>query len=351
MSPAAEPTWPQLIGRLTQGQDLDAAAACWAMDQVMAGGASPVHLAAFLVALRAKGEVLEEVMGLAASVLNHAVAIDVNPDAVDIVGTGGDQHHTVNISTMAAVVIAGTGTRVIKHGNRAASSSSGSADVLEALGIRLDLPPQRAAEVVDEAGITFLFAQTFHPAFRHAGPIRRELGIPTVFNIMGPLSNPARPHATAFGAADAQLAPLIAGVFAQRRERALVFCSEDGLDELSTTAPAQVWSVNDGAVGHERIDPAADLDLPRAQIADLRGGDAARNAQIFRDVLHGQSGPIRDVVLLNAAAGLVAYGRASGTGSGSAQQRLSAELQVARASIDDGSAAEVLDRWIAVTNS
>lgn len=346
-----EPTWPALIGHLTDGCDLSAEQASWAMDAVMAGDVAAVHLAAFLVALRTKGETLPEVMGMADSVLKHAVPIELDNDAVDIVGTGGDRHHTVNISTMAALVVAGTGTRVLKHGNRSASSATGAADVLEVLGVRLDLPPQRVAEVAAEAGITFLFAQAFHPAFRHAGPIRRELGIPTVFNIMGPLNNPARPRATAFGVANEALAPLIAGVFAQRGDRVVVFRSDDGLDELSTTAPARVWEAAPDGVAETQFDAVTELGLAPAQIHDLRGGDPEHNATVVRQVLAGAPGPIRDVVLLNAAAGLVAHGRLPGTGTGSLPDRLRAGFALAAAAIDDGAAASVLQRWIAVTQS
>ncbi len=321
------------------------------MDEVMAGSVSPVHLAAFLTALRAKGETLAEVQGLAASVLKHAVPIHIEAQGVDVVGTGGDRHHTVNISTMASIVVAGTGTTVIRHGNRAASSKSGGADVLEALGVRLDLTPERLAELANNVGITFLFAQAFHPAFRHAGPVRRELGFPTVFNVLGPLNNPARPRATALGAADAHLAPLIAGVFAERGDRALVFRSDDGLDELSTTAAADVWVVQDGSSVHHRLDAVAELGLAPSSLADLRGGDATENADVLRRVVAGETGPVRDVVLLNAAAALVADGRLPGTGEGPLTERFKAALVLATASIDDGAASDLLDAWVSASNA
>ena len=347
----AGPDFPALISRLLEREDLSVAEAEWAMDEVMQGHASPVQLASFLVALRAKGESVSEIRGLAASMLRHAVPIEVPRPAVDIVGTGGDRHHSVNISTMAALVVAGTGTRVVKHGNRAATSSSGSADVLEALGVRLDLPAERVQEAATEVGITFLFAQMFHPAFRHAAVARRELGIPTAFNILGPLTNPARPQAAAIGVGDLALAPVVAGVLADRGDRGLVFRSEDGLDELATTAPALVWEARDGSVEPYRLDAVEELDLPPARLADLRGGDADHNADVARQLLEGRTGPVRDAVVLNAAATLVAHGQQPGTAAGTLVQRLRAGMRLAEKSIDDGAAAGVLERWIQVTNS
>jgi anthranilate phosphoribosyltransferase len=226
------------------------------MDRIMSADATPVQIAGFLVALRAKGETVDELTGLAEAMLSHAVRIEVPGPTVDVVGTGGDRANTVNISTMAALVVAGAGLRVVKHGNRAASSACGSADVLEALGVRLDLPPERVAEVAEQAGITFCFAQLFHPAMRHAAQARGGLGVPTAFNFLGPLTNPAQPAAAAVGVADLRMAPLLAGVLAARGASALVFRGEDGLDELTTSGPSQVWLVRDGAVTQQRLDPA-----------------------------------------------------------------------------------------------
>jgi anthranilate phosphoribosyltransferase len=346
-SPASGITWPNLLSRLVARQPLTREQTAWAMDQIMSGEATDVQVAGFLVSLRAKGETVEELAGLAEVMLRKAIRITVPGPAVDIVGTGGDRLHTVNISTMAAVVVAGTGRRVVKHGNRAASSSSGAADVLEALGVRLDLTPERVAELAVEAGITFCFAQRFHPGFRHAAIARSELGLPTAFNFLGPLTNPAQPEAAAIGVGDGRMAPLMAGVLADRGTSALVFHGDEGLDELSTTAPSQVWVVSDGTVEHQVIDASADLGLPRCTIADLRGADAAYNAGVFRDVLAGQQGPVRDAVLLNAAAGLVA----AGLGTGTLVERLSAGLVEAAESIDSGSAAETLGRWIAASSA
>jgi anthranilate phosphoribosyltransferase len=338
--------WPQLTSTLIAGQDLTADETAWAMQQTMLGEATPVQLAGFLVALRAKGETVEELRGLVAAMLEHAVRIDVPGPTVDVVGTGGDRAHTVNISTMASLVVAGAGRRVVKHGNRAASSSCGAADVLEELGVRLDLPPERVAELASEVGITFCFAIVFHPAMRHAGVARSQLGLPTVFNFLGPLTNPAQPDASAVGVADRRMAPLVAGVLAARGASALVFRGDDGLDELTTTGPSHVWEVAGGTVAESTLDPAA-LGVPRARLEDLRGGDAAHNAAIVRRFLAGERGPVRDAVLLNAAAALVA----SGTGSGSLETRMAAGLAEAERSVDSGAAATVLEKWVTATRS
>ncbi|WP_338403683.1 anthranilate phosphoribosyltransferase [Cellulosimicrobium arenosum] len=340
-------TWPDLLTSLVAGNDLDSATTSWAMDQVMSGEVSPVRLASFLVALRAKGETVDELTGLADSMLAHASRFTVDGPAVDIVGTGGDRAHTVNVSTMAAVVVAGTGTLVVKHGNRAATSSSGSADVLEALGLRLDHGAGRVAQIADEVGITFCPAMVFHPSMRHAGAARKELGIPTAFNVLGPLTNPAQPPASAIGVADARMAPLIAGVLARRGVSALVFRGDDGLDELAATSSATIWEVRAGVVAEHHLDPVQDLGLAPITVTDLRGADAAHNAEVVHRVLAGQTGPVRETVLLNAAAGLVADGRLPGTGDGPLVERLRAGYGLAARSIDTGAARDVLDRWVA----
>lgn len=348
---AGAPTWPRLLTTLLQGTDLTRAQTRWAMAQVMAGDAAPVQLAGFLVALRAKGETVDEVTGLVEEMLANAVRIEVPGPSVDVVGTGGDMHHTVNISTMAAIVTAGCGVRVVKHGNRAASSSSGTADVLEVLGLRLDHAPERVAALAHEAGITFCFAQAFHPSFRHAGPARRDLGVPTAFNLLGPLTNPAQPRAAAVGVPDARMARLIAGVFAERGTSALVFRGDGGLDELAATGPAEVWWVRDGEITEHVLEPAVDLGLTRITIADLRGGSPADNADVVRRVLAGEPGPVRETVLLNAAAALVADGSVAGTGEGDLLHRLRAGLLAAAAAVDDGRAAAVLERWIGASRA
>lgn len=344
-------TWSDLLTTLVGGTDLSRGQTAWAMDQIMLGEASPVRVAAFLAVLRAKGETVTELTALADTMLAHAIRFEVSGPAVDIVGTGGDRAHTVNISTMAAVVVAGTGVRVVKHGNRAASSSSGSADVLEALGIRLDQTPERVAQLVDEVGITFCFALTFHPAMRHVAVARRELGIATVFNFLGPLTNPAQPRATAIGVADPRMAGLVAGVLARRGTEALVFRGDDGLDELAPTGPAHLWHVAGGTVTVHVLDPVAELGLARLTIADLRGADATFNAGVARAVFAGEPVAARETVLLNAAAALAADGSLPGTGAadGTLVDRLRAGLDHARRSVDEGAAADVLTRWRAAS--
>ncbi|MDR3202403.1 MAG: anthranilate phosphoribosyltransferase [Bifidobacteriaceae bacterium] len=351
-SPSAPPeaTWPGLISSLLQGRDLAAAEAAWAMDEVMSGNASAVALAGFLVALRAKGESVAEVQGLADSMLAHAVGVDLPGPAVDIVGTGGDRAFTVNLSTMAALAIAGAGVPVVKHGNRASSSKSGSADVLEALGVNLKLDVPRIAAVYREVGIAFLFALVFHPSMRHAAVARRELGVGTVFNFLGPLTNPARPGAAAIGCSDPAMAPLMAGVLAARGARALVFRGlADGLDELAATGPSQIWEVRDGAVSEHVVD-GADLGLDRIAVGDLRGADANHNAAVARRFLAGEPGAVRQTVLFNAAAGIVADGRLAGVAEGDLADRLRAGIVHAERAVDSGAAAALLDRWVAASN-
>ncbi|MDK1359014.1 anthranilate phosphoribosyltransferase [Arthrobacter sp. zg-Y1219] len=344
-NPSSEHTWPLLLNALISRQDLPADQTRWAMNAIMAGEASDAQVAGFLVALRAKGETVEELTGLVEAMLENARPIEIPGETLDIVGTGGDRHNTVNISTMAALVCAGAGAKVVKHGNRASSSSSGSADVIEALGVRLDLSVDRVAEAALTAGITFCFAQVFHPSMRYAAVPRREMGVPTAFNFMGPLTNPARPAASAIGVADARLAPLIAGVLAARGVRALVFRGEDGLDEMTTTGVSNVWEVRDGAVETSKVDPL-DLGIPRATLDDLRGGDATVNAAVVRSVLAGDKGPVRDAVVLNAAAALVALDTDA---AGSLTKRLASGIRRAEAAIDGGHAQAALGRWVEIT--
>jgi anthranilate phosphoribosyltransferase len=346
----AQRTWSDLITALVAGQDLTSEQTAWAMTEIMAGEASPVKVAGFLVALRAKGETVDELTGLASGMLDAAIRISVPGRSVDIVGTGGDRAHTVNISTMSALVVAGAGLTVVKHGNRAASSSSGSADVLEALGIRLDHEPARVAELASEVGITFCFAARFHPSMRHVGAVRGDLGIATVFNFLGPLTNPAQPASAAIGVADHRMAGIIAGVLAGRGTNALVFRGEDGLDELAASGPSRVWDVRDGDVAEHVVDWAA-LGVPAVTVDELRGGDAAHNADVARRLLDGEAGPVRETVLLNAAAAIVADGTLPGVGAGALEERLLAGVELARGAIDSGAAADVLARWRAASGS
>jgi anthranilate phosphoribosyltransferase len=343
-------SWSEVLSTLLDRHDLSVSDASWAMDQVMSGQASDAQLAAFLIALRAKGETVDEIVGFRDAVLDHAVALDVDPLALDIVGTGGDRHGTVNVSTMASIVAAAAGVPVVKHGNRAASSKSGSSDVLQALGVDLDISNLRTAQVLDEAGITFAFASKFHPGFGNAAGVRRELGVPTVFNYLGPLCNPARPEASAVGVAQLDRVPIFVGVFQTRGATALVFRGDDGLDELTTTGHSHIWEVSLGAVVEHDLDPR-DLGIRRAQISELLGGDADYNADIARRVLQGEPGAVRDIVLLNAAAGLVAFALASDPDQGRRPivERLREKMAVAAQTIDSGAATATLDAWVEAT--
>lgn len=344
-------SWSSVLTSLLAGEDLSVADAAWAMDQVMTGQATDAQLAGFLIALRVKGETVDEIVGFRDAILDHAVPLPVDPMALDIVGTGGDRFGTVNVSTTASIVAAAAGVPVIKHGNKAASSSSGSSDVLAALGIDLALPAERVAEVLRTTGITFAFASAFHPGFANAGPVRSQLGVPTVFNYLGPLCNPARPEASAVGVATLDRIPLIVGVFQTRGATALVFRGDDGLDELSTTGHSHVWEVSRGLVTEHDIDPR-DLGIPRAKIDDLLGKDAAYNAAVVRAVLAGEEGPVRDIVLLNAAAGLVSYELASDPSrvQDSILDRFRSHMAIAAEAVDSGAAAAKLDEWVAATH-
>jgi anthranilate phosphoribosyltransferase len=342
----ARTTWPALIGALVKGESLTADEAAWAMNEIMEGAATGVQIAGFAIALRIKGETATEVTGLAQSMLDHATPIQVPGRLTDLVGTGADGAHTVNISTMATVVAAAAGTRMVKHGNRAASSKCGTADVLEALGVVIDLPPSASVALADEIGVAFLFAPLYHPALRHASGPRSQLGVPTVFNLLGPVANPARPQAQAVGVADGRMGEVLAGVLAGRGSSALVFHGDDGLDELTTTTTSAIWLAHGSAVTATEFDPAR-LGIPRAQPEQLRGGDATHNAAVMRAVLAGETGPVRDIVLLNAAAAL-----AADAGVARAEDlypALADGLARAAEAVDSGAAAELLDRWIAAS--
>ena len=341
-------TWPDLLSALVAGDDLDAERTEWAMNQILAGEATPVQIAGFMVALQAKGVTAGELDGMVGGMIANARAIELPREAVDIVGTGGDRANTVNISTMAAMVAAAAGAKVVKHGNRAASSKCGTADCLEELGVVLDLLPSIQAQVFDRVGIVFLFAAHYHPSLRHAAAPRRELGIRTTFNFLGPLANPARPAAQAIGVADPVMAPLVADVLVARGNRGLVFHGGDGLDELTTTTASSVWVMADGRVERTTLDPAG-LGIAPAVAADLLGGDPAFNAQVVRDTFAGTAGPVRDIVLLNAAAGLLAFdGPRRGV---PLEEQLREPLARAAAAVDSGAATRRLDDWVALTRS
>ncbi len=339
-------TWPTILQALIAGDDLTADIAGWAMAEVMGGEVTPAQLAALLIALRAKGETAAEVRGAADALLALAPAIAVTAPRIDIVGTGGDRTGAVNISTMAAIVVAATGLTVVKHGGRAASSTAaGSGDVVEALGIPLDLTPARAAEVAAEAGIVYLFAPRFHAGMRHAAPVRRELGVPTIFNVLGPLINPARPTHQLVGVADRRFLPVIADVLAARSCEALVVRGDDGLDKVTTTTTTQVFEVRGGSVARTTVDPRR-FGIALSEPEALRGGHAAANAAIVRAVLAGERGAIRDAVVLNAAAAL-----ATTSGDGDLDDRIAAGLAQCADAIDSGAAAAKLQQWVESTKT
>jgi anthranilate phosphoribosyltransferase len=355
--------WPAVLTRLLEGQSLSADEAALVIGQVLEGSATPAQIAAVATALRRKGESVEEMTGFVRSMLEHAVPFPVERSLgdrlVDVVGTGGDRLASINVSTLAALIAAGAGAPVCKHGNRAASSSVGTADVLEALGVAVDLGPAGVARCIAEAGMGFCFAPRFHPAMRHAAPVRRELGIPTLFNFIGPLANPARTRRQVVGVSEPAMAPIMAGVLgANGSRRAMVAYADDGLDELSVTSPSTVLEVTggddpgDGAAGDGpegspeyevrtwRLDPAA-LGFAPAALADLRGGDAEFNAAVIRRVLEGERGPRRDIGVLNAGAALVVAGRARDVADG---------VAMAATAVDSGRALDVLEALVRVSS-
>ena len=343
-------TWPNLLSALLRGEELAAQDTAWAMGQIMAGDATPVQVAGLAVALRAKGETPAELAGLVEAMLSAATPVElpeqIRADAVDVVGTGGDRANTVNISTMAAIIVAAAGVPVVKHGNRSASSACGTADLLEHFGIPLDLGPESVARTVAEAGIGFCFAARFHPGMRHAAVTRRELAVPTFFNMLGPLTNPARPRSAAVGCFDLRMAPVMAEVFAGRGDSALVMRGEDGLDEFTTAAPTRIWIARHGTVDESIVD-ATDLGLPRSAPGDLRGADAAYNAAAANRVFAGERGPVRDAVLLNAAAAFTARAGFPGTFA----DTMRAGIERAAEAVDSGAATALLGRWVAAARS
>ena len=333
-----------MLGPLTAGQDLATDQIVAAVTDILQGRATPAQIAAFAVGLRMKGETVEEMGALLDVMRAFGERVELAPgsDAVDTCGTGGDRACTINASTVAALVVAGAGARVCKHGNRSQSSQCGSADLLEALGVAIDLEPEAVADCVDRAGMGFCFAPRYHPAFRHVGPTRRELGVPTVFNFLGPLANPARVRRQVIGVSDPAMAVKLVGVLkAHGAERALVVYGHDGLDELSTVTTSTVLDLCEGEVRTYEVDPVA-LGLSPATSADIRGGDPSVNAGLARRILDGEPGPRREFVLLNAAAGLVAAGMVDDLAEG---------LAAATAAVGDGRAAGVLDRLVAVSTA
>lgn len=335
-------SWAHAITKLLSGSSLDEAETAAAMTEVMEGAATPAQIAGFVVALRAKGETTDEVVGLVKTMRGYAASLHVEGELLDTCGTGGDRAGTFNVSTAAALVCAGAGVKVAKHGNRAASSRSGSADVLEALGVRIDLQPEGVEACIEEAGIGFCFAPVFHPAMRHAATPRRELGIPTIFNFLGPLTNPAGATMQSLGVSDPRMLERMVDTLARLgSKRVLAFHGHGGLDELSTSGPSRVLDLKDGNKSTWTVDPSK-LGLDPSAIEDVSGGAPEENAAQMRAVLAGAPGPRRDIVILNAAAGLVAAGRAENMAGG---------LATAAEAIDSGAAERALDRLIRVSTS
>ena len=338
--------WPFILGRLSSSGDLSSVEAAAALGDVFEGNATPSQLAAFIFGLRCKGETVEEMTGLVQAMFAAAELVPLPSElasrVVDTCGTGGDRSGTINVSTIAAFVIAGAGVPVCKHGNRAATSKAGSADLLEALGVAINLGPAEVAACVEQAGIGFCFAPRFHPSMRYAGPIRRELGVPTVFNFLGPLANPARVRRQVVGVSDPTMADKMLGVLAANGAvHTLVVYGHDGLDELTTTDLSTVVESRAGGVRTYQIDPVS-LGLPRVARAELLGGDSATNADLAQRVLGGEKGPRRDIVLLNAAAGLIVAGEAADLAEG---------LGIARSALDDGRAADRLGQLVELSQA
>jgi anthranilate phosphoribosyltransferase len=329
-----------ILAQLTQGHDLSADLVDAAMTELFEGRVSDVQAAAFIVALRTKGETEEELVALVGAMHRYGTPVKVADGAIDTCGTGGDRSGTVNVSTMAALIAAGAGARVVKHGNRAASSQAGSADVLEELGVAIELGPEGVARCVEEAGMGFCFARRYHPGMRFLGPARAEVGVPTTFNFLGPLANPARVRRQAVGVSDAAMAKRMLGTLRELgTERAMVFSGDDGLDELTTTTTSTVHELTDGLLHEYTMDPA-DYGIGRAEPKQLVGGDAATNAQVIRDVLAGEKGPRRDLAVLNTAAAVVVAGLADDLGAG---------IEVAKESLDSGAAERALAALVRVS--
>lgn len=346
-------SWSETLTHLLERRDLTVAQASRAMEAVMAGEVTDSQMAAFLVALRAKGETVDEIVGFRDAVLQHAVFLPIDPMVLDIVGTGGDPYGAVvNVSSIASIVAAAAGIPVVKHGNRAASSSSGASDVLGALGVNLELDPSEVARVFHQVGLTFVFAAKFHPGFRHAATARKEIGIPSVFNILGPLCNPVGPEASAVGVSNLGRVPQVAGVFRNRGATALVYRGDDGIDKMTTTGHSHVWEVTRGQIYEHDVN-SEELGLAKARPEDLLGDSPEHNARLARSVLAGESGPVRDIVVLNAAAGLVSFALAENPSERERGlvERLREKITVAEETLDSGLAEKKLEEWVAASNS
>jgi anthranilate phosphoribosyltransferase len=338
-------TWSQIIETLTNGLDLNTSSAQWAMNEILQGNAEIAQIKEFLLALKGKGEIAEEVNAFVSVMYQHSAPIDIVERAVDTVGTGGDGFNTINISTTAAIVAAAAGAKVVKHGNRAASSKSGSADLLEALGVNIDLVGNGVETVFREVGIGFCFAPKFHPAMRFAAPARKELGVPTIFNILGPLANPAKPKAAAIGVANDRMHLLMAEVLVAKGVDGFIFRGDDGLDEISLATTTSVLTIGQGEISSDLIDPA-DFGISRAPISELVGGDAQFNANVSRAIFNGEHGAPRDAVALNAAAAIAAY---KGEFNKSLLERMQDGYEAAIKAIDTGAATNLLENWVSVS--
>ena len=340
-------TWIESIARLKGGINLEPDEISSIMQIILEGRAEASSIKEFLLALKSKGESAEEVSALVAEMFRHSSPISITERSVDTVGTGGDGAQTINISTTAAIIAASAGARVVKHGNRAASSKSGSGDLLEALGVAITLDGPKVAQCVTELGIGFCFAPIFHPAMRYAAPARKELGVPTVFNILGPLANPAKPQAAAIGVADERMHHVMAEVLATRGVDGFVFRGDDGLDEITLSTTTSVLTIGSGKIQSDRIDPQ-DFGIARAPISDLVGGDATENARITTAIFNGETGAPRDAVLLNAAAAIAAF---DGEGDVGIHERMSKSLAKASSALDSGATRQLLKEWVAFSQS
>ncbi|MBH0363758.1 anthranilate phosphoribosyltransferase [Bifidobacterium longum] len=345
----AEITWKSILTKLVGGDHLTAEESEWFVDDLMQGNANPAAVGAALAMQRQLGLTADEVRGAAKAMVSHAVPLNVSGGTTDIVGTGGDGFATVNLSTMGSVAAAAAGVKIVKHGNRAASSKCGAADVLEDLGLPLDLKPEAVGEVGDEVGITFAFARTFHPAMRFVGPIRAALGIPCVFNILGPLTNPANPAHVAIGCANRKVSPIMAAVYASRGQSGLVYTSHEGMDELAPTGPVSVWEIRDGKVTETEFDPTVDLGLAKITVDQLKGGVPDVNANAFKDFLAGKDITSRTTALLNAASAIVADGNL--VGNGTLAERFAEAYKLAEDAVDSGKAEALFNKWIETAKS
>lgn len=338
--------WAPLLEKLTAGEDLAVSEISFAMKEILTGSASEEEIKSFLIGLKNKGERAEEVRALVDVMYQHATLIDIPDRAVDTVGTGGDGFNTINISTSAAIVTTAAGARVIKHGNRAASSASGAADLLEELGININLDAAAVKECVRKIGIGFAFAPKFHPAMRFAAPVRKALGIPTIFNILGPLANPARPRAVAIGVARSEMFDLVAQVLARRGIEGFVFRGLEGLDEISISGPSEIIQVYKGQLRKQIFDPR-DIGIETLPIEEIKGGSAKENAEITMRVFAGEDGGARQAILLNAAAAIAAF---KGDFQLPIENQLANGYSLAKSAIDSGKASELVQRWRDLSN-